>query len=308
MTTEQITTEWQGHNPLTKKSFIAKSGENLKAFTNPLLKHKGGVVGLSVVGLIVFVAIFAPLLAPFDPFAQNPADSFIPPIWQQGGRWPILFGTDILGRDLLSRIIYGARISLVIGSVSVFVGATFGIPLGLFSGYFGGRVDLLIMRITDIMLAFPSLLLAVCIVAILGPSLENAMIAVGVVNIPQFARLTRASVLGERQKEYVLADLAMGRSHTKIIFRGILPNILSPIFVLVTLNFAGAVLEAAGLSFLGLGAQPPVPEWGALLAEGKQYIYQAWWLVIFPGLAILMSVLGFNLLGDAVRDVLDPKV
>lgn len=272
-----------------------------------LLRHRPGMIGLAVVGVFIILAIFAGLLSPADPFLQNTELKFTPPIWQDGGHWPHLLGTDILGRDVMSRLLHGARLSLLIGFISVLVGASVGIPLGMISGFFGGKTDIVIMRLIDVMLAFPSILLAVCIVAILGPSLENAMVAIGVVSIPQYARVVRASVLSEKEREYVTADVAMGRKKMPILFRAILPNIFSPLLVIATLSFAGAVLEAAGLSFIGLGAQPPTPEWGALLFEGKTYVYNAPWLIMFPGLAILFTVIGFNLFGDALRDVFDPK-
>jgi ABC-type dipeptide/oligopeptide/nickel transport system permease subunit len=272
-----------------------------------LRRHRGGLVGISIVAFFVTAAIFAPLLAPVDPLVQNTAMRFTPPVWMDGGAWPHLLGTDVLGRDVFSRLVHGSRLSLLIGVISVLVGAAVGIPLGMISGWFGGRVDTILMRLIDVMLAFPSVLLAVTIVAILGPSLENAMIAIGVVAIPTYARVVRASVLSEKEREYVMADIAMGRSQMGTLFKGILPNVLSPMLILATLGFAGAVLEAAGLSFIGLGAQPPLPEWGALLFEGKSYVYQAWWLVVFPGLAILLTVVGFNLFGDALRDIFDPR-
>jgi ABC-type dipeptide/oligopeptide/nickel transport system permease subunit len=265
------------------------------------------MVGIGVVLVFALLAAGAGWLAPVDPFAQFPDLKFMPPIWSDGGSWPHLLGTDILGRDVFSRLVYGSRLSLMIGFISVLVGASVGVPLGLVSSYWGGMVDIVVMRVIDVMLAFPSILLAVCIVAILGPSLENAMVAIGIVAIPTYARVVRASVLSEKEKEYVAADVALGRQRWKILFLAILPNIVSPILVLATLGFAGAVLEAAGLSFIGLGAQPPLPEWGALLFEGKTYVYNAPWLIVFPGLAILVTVLGFNLFGDALRDVLDPK-
>jgi len=270
-------------------------------------KHKPGVVGISMILFLIFLAIFANFIAPADPNIQNLDIRFIPPIWLEGGTWPHILGTDVLGRDLFSRILYGARLSLMIGGLAVFTGTTIGIPLGMVSGYFGGKVDAIIMRVIDIMLAFPSLLLAICIVAIMGPTLENAILSIGIVTVPTYARVSRASVLTEKEKEYVLADVAIGRSNTAILMHGIFPNIFSPLLVVASLGFGGAVLDAAGLSFLGLGAQPPTPEWGALITEGKKYIFQAWWLILFPGFAILLTVVGFNLFGDAVRDVFDPK-
>jgi ABC-type dipeptide/oligopeptide/nickel transport system permease subunit len=277
-----------------------------KAIHN-FLRHKPGMIGLAIVVFFILLAVFAPLLAPFDPAAQDNTLKFLPPFWMEGAKWPHVLGTDILGRDVLSRLLYGARLSLMIGFISVGVGASIGIPMGMISGFIGGIVDTLIMRLTDVMLAFPSILLAVCIVAILGPSLENAMIAIGIVAIPTYARVVRASVLAEKEKEYVIADIALGRKRSNILFKAILPNVFSPLLVIATLSFAGAVLEAAGLSFIGLGAQPPVPEWGALLFEGKTYVFNAPWLIMFPGLAILFTVIGFNLFGDALRDVFDPK-
>ena len=272
-----------------------------------LIRHKPGMIGLTVVVGFVLVAALAPVLAPADPFAQNTDLSFLPPFWKDGYQWPHVLGTDILGRDVLSRLLYGSRLSLLTGFIAVVWGAGFGIPLGMISGYIGGNTDVVIMRIIDVMLAFPSVLLAVCIVAILGPSLENAMVAIGIVAIPTYARIVRASVLSEKEREYVTADIAMGRPQRKILFLAILPNVMSPLMVIATLSFAGAVLEAAGLSFIGLGAQPPTPEWGALLFEGKTYVYNAPWLIMFPGVAILITVVGFNLFGDALRDIFDPK-
>jgi ABC-type dipeptide/oligopeptide/nickel transport system permease subunit len=272
-----------------------------------LRRHKPGLIGLGIVAFFLVLAAFADVIAPVDPFLQNNELKFVPPIWQEGGQWPYLLGTDILGRDLFSRLVHGARLSIMIGCISVAVGAGIGIPLGMISGYFGGMLDTLIMRLIDVMLAFPSILLAVSIVAILGPSLENAMVAIGIVAIPTYARVARASVLAEREREYVTADVAMGKRQGWILIQGILPNVVCPLLVIGTLNFAGAVLEAAGLSFIGLGAQPPTPEWGALLFEGKTYVFNAPWLILYPGLAILFTVIGFNLVGDALRDVFDPK-
>lgn len=279
----------------------------LQKATRNFLRHRPGVIGLVIVVSFILLAIFAPLIAPADPYLQNTDLKFMPPFWMEGSQWPHILGTDILGRDVLSRLLYGARLSLMIGFISVGVGASVGIPMGMLSGFFGGIIDVIIMRVTDVMLAFPSILLAVCIVAILGPSLENAMIAIGIVAIPTYARVVRGSVLAEKEKEYVTADIAMGRKQMPILFKAILPNVFSPLLVIGTLSFAGAVLEAAGLSFIGLGAQPPVPEWGALLFEGKAYVFNAPWLIMFPGIAILFTVIGFNLFGDALRDVFDPK-
>lgn len=277
--------------------------KSLKAF----LRHRSGVSGLCIVLAFIALAFLAHWLAPLDPFIQDPDKKFLPPNWMQGADPLHVLGTDLLGRDLLSRLIHGARISLTIGIISVAVGAMLGIPLGMTSGYLGGTADTLIMRLIDVMLAFPSTLLAICLVAILEPSLTNAMIAIGLVSVPQYARIVRASVMSEREREYVLAEKSMGQRHYKILFKAILPNIVGPVMVMASLGFASAVLEGAALSFIGLGAEPPMPEWGALLFEGKQNYYQAWWLVAFPGIAILLTVMGFNLLGDGLRDAFDPK-
>jgi ABC-type dipeptide/oligopeptide/nickel transport system permease subunit len=269
--------------------------------------HRPGLFGLGLVLLFVLIALLAGLISPFDPLEQDRTLKLVPPFWIEGGQWPYVLGTDVLGRDVLSRILYGSRVSLSIGLISVVLGALIGVPVGLISGYAGGRIDTLIMRVIDIILAFPSVLLAICIVAILGPSLENAMIAIGLVSVPQYARVVRASVLSERERDYVHASLALGQKPRIVLFRGILPNVLGPVIVIASLNFASAVLEAAALSFIGLGAQPPTPEWGALLYEGKKYYSQGWWLVIFPGFTILLTVMGFNLVGDGLRDALDPR-
>lgn len=279
----------------------------MTALLPKMWQHQAGRLGLLICTSLILLALLAPLLSPVDPIKQNPESFMLPPMWMEGGHWPYVLGTDDLGRDLLSRIMHGARLSLFIGVISVGLGAAIGIPLGLCAGYFGGRIDSTVMRFIDILLALPSLLLAICIVTVLGPSLINAMIAIGLVAVPNFARVVRASVLAEKEKEYVTADRALGKRTWPIMFYAILPNVYSPLLVMATLGFATAVLEAAGLSFLGLGAQPPTPEWGALLAEGKAYMYQAWWLMFFPGLAILMTVVGFNVLGDALRDITSPR-
>jgi len=266
-------------------------------------KSRSAVLGLAVVVLFLLLALFAPALAPGDPIAQHLDAQLTRPL--HGG---YLLGADDLGRDILSRILYGARISLLVGAISVSISITIGGAVGLLSGYFGGLADLLVMRLIDIMLAFPSILLAIVICAALGPSLQNAMIAIGVIGIPSIARIVRASVLAEKELDYVTAERSLGASHLRLVFSAILPNCLAPLIVQATLAYAGAIISAAGLSFLGLGAQPPTPEWGFMVASGKEYISTAWWVITFPGLAILFAVLGFNLLGDGLRDVLDPRM
>ena len=266
-------------------------------------KGKSAVLGLFIIVLFFLLAVFASVIAPVDPIAQHLDAALTHPF--HGG---YLLGADDLGRDILSRILFGARISLLVGAISISISVTVGGVVGLVSGYFGGVVDLLVMRLIDIMLAFPSILLAIVICAALGPSLQNAMIAIGVIGVPSIARIVRASVLAEKEMDYVTAERSLGASHLRLIFSAILPNCVAPLIVQSTLAYAGAIISAAGLSFLGLGAQPPTPEWGFMVSSGKEFISTAWWVITFPGLAILFAELGFNLLGDGLRDVLDPRM
>jgi len=273
-----------------------------------LFKNRTGLAGLIIITLFTLVAIFAPLLSPHDPNENALYDQLKPPIWNIGGSTKNLLGTDDLGRDMLSRLIYGARISLTLGVVSVGIAFLFGSLMGALAGYYKGWPDNLIMRMMDIILAFPHILLAIVIVAYLGPGLRNAMIAIGIINIPRFARIVRASVMEEFEKDYVTAARAVGASNRRIIFNAIFPNCVAPIIVQASLGFGAAILDAAGLSFLGLGAQPPLSEWGAMIAQGRAMILRAWWVMTFPGIAIFLGVLGFNLLGDGLRDALDPRL
>jgi ABC-type dipeptide/oligopeptide/nickel transport system permease subunit len=268
-----------------------------------LRKNKGAMAGLAIILIFIFMAIFAPLIAPFDPIAQVIEDRKTP-MFTNGH----IFGTDDLGRDMLSRIIYGARISMTIGVVSVGISLISGLIIGVVSAYYGGLLDKIVMRLIDIMLAFPYILLTIVIVSILGPSLTNAMVAIGISQIPRYARVVRASVLAEKESDYVLAERALGASDFELMFFTILPNCLSATIVQATLGVGEAILNSAGLSFLGLGAQPPTPEWGLMIASSKEFITNAWWIVTLPGLAILLAVLGFNLFGDGLRDILDPKM
>ncbi|MGH2372937.1 MAG: ABC transporter permease [bacterium] len=265
-------------------------------------RNRAGLIGLAILTLFIVAGLFAPALAPHDPYEialeaglKKPSAAF----------W---LGQDELGRDLLSRIIYGARLSMVIGIIAVAIGVGFGVPIGALSGYFGGWADLLTQRVIDIMLAFPGILLAIVLVAILGVGLPQVMVAVGIVSIPTYARLVRGQVLAMRSQEFVDAARALGATSSRIIWRHVLPNTLAVIIVQSTLQFASAILSAAALGFLGLGAQPPAAEWGSMLSNARQYIRLAPHSVTFPGVAIMLTVLGFNLLGDAVRDALDPRM
>jgi dipeptide transport system permease protein len=273
-----------------------------------LRANKGAMVALGVILLLVLFAIFAHWIAPNDPIAQDVDRSLLPPFWEQGGLWQFPLGTDGLGRCVLSRIIYGAQYSLLIGCIVVTLSLTVGVLLGLIAGFYRGTADTMIMRLMDIILALPSLLLAIVIVVLLGAGLGNAMIAVAITNIPHYARLTRAAVLTELTKDYVVASRVAGAGTLRLMFKTVLPNCLAPLIVQSTLGISSAILDAAALGFLGLGAQPPTPEWGTMLADARQYIERAYWAVTFPGLAILITVLAFNLLGDGLRDALDPKL
>lgn len=282
--------------------------EAIKEFYHQYKKNKSALFGAYIVFILIFCAIFAPLLTQYDPIIQNLNHRLIPPMWDEAGSFAHILGTDDFGRDMFTRIIYGARISLTIGIISVGISMIFGTLLGATAGYFGKMTDIIIMRIVDIMLSMPAILLAIVIVAILGPSLFNAMIAIGIVGIPTFARIVRGSVLSEKEKEYVVASKINGSSNLRLITKVILPNCTTPIIVQATMGFASAVLEAAGLSFLGLGAQPPKPEWGAMLTDSLQFITTAPWMILYPGIAIFLTVMGFNLVGDGLMDVLDPKL
>ncbi|MCA1032650.1 ABC transporter permease [Bacillus timonensis] len=265
-------------------------------------KNKLALIGTGIVFFFIVIAIFAPLISPAGMDDKELVNRLQPP---SSKHW---FGTDDFGRDILSRIIFGARISLWVGFFAVLGSSVVGSLLGIIAGYYGRWVDTLISRIFDIMLAFPSILLAIAIVAILGPSLQNALVAIAIINIPNFGRLIRSKVLSVKEEEYITAAKAIGMGDVRILFQHILPNSMSPIIVQSSLAIATAIIEAAALGFLGLGAQPPNPEWGKMLADSKQYLIQAPWTMIFPGLAIMLTVLGFNLMGDGLRDALDPRM
>jgi dipeptide transport system permease protein len=270
--------------------------------------NRGAVIGLWVFAILVLIAIFAPLLAPHLPDQQY-RDAFLkPPMWQEGGSSQFILGTDPVGRDILSRLIHGARFSLLMGLMVVVLALTSGVALGLLAGYYRGWVDALVMRVMDVILAFPSLLLALVMVAILGPGLVNAMLSIALVYQPHFARLTRAAVMGEKGREYVISAKVAGAGDGRLMFSTILPNCFGPLIVQATLSFSNAILDAAALGFLGLGAQPPTPEWGTMLANAREFILRAPWVVTWPGLVILATVLAINLIGDGLRDALDPKL
>ncbi|MCD4722208.1 MAG: dipeptide ABC transporter permease DppC [Desulfobacula sp.] len=280
----------------------------LKEFWKYFSENKGAVIGLFFIIFAILVAIFADFIAPHNPFEQY-RDAFLqPPIWMDGGNSRFILGTDDVGRDILSRLIHGSRLSLFVGVIVVTISLAVGIILGLTSGYIGGYYETIIMRLMDIILALPSLLLALAIVAILGPSLQNAILAIAIVVLPHYVRLTRASVIAEKSKDYVTASKVCGSGPLRMMFAVLLPNCMAPLIVQATLGFSTAILDAAALGFLGIGAQPPTPEWGAMLANALQFIQRAWWVVTFPGLAILLTVLAFNLAGDGLRDALDPKM
>ncbi len=281
----------------------------LRAFWRDFSANKGAVGGLIVILVIAFAAIFADFIAPYGYEEQFRDFPERPPAWYEEGSSDFLLGTDATGRDILSRIIYGARYSLLIGLIVVTLSVSVGIMLGLVAGYFRGIADVAIMRLMDIMLSLPSLLLAIVIVAILGPGLFNAVIAVAIVILPHYVRLTRASVIGEKNKDYVTASKVAGAKAPRLMVVTILPNCAPPLIVQATLGFSTAILDAAALGFLGLGAQKPTPEWGAMLADAREFVLSSqWWIVTFPGLAILITVLAFNILGDGLRDALDPKL
>lgn len=267
-----------------------------------LRRNRTALAGAIILALEIMLAVGAPVFARYDPIEQDYSVAL------QGPTHAHLFGTDDVGRDLLSRVMYGARISLSVGLIAVGIGSSIGVILGVVAGFYGGVIDTLLLRFMDVLLAFPGILLALAVVAVLGPGLYNVMIAVGFGGIPAYTRLARASTLSVRERDYVLAARAIGCPNRRIMGRYILPNVIPPVIVLATLGIAGAILTAAGLSFIGVGAQPPSPEWGAMLSLGRQYLQRAWWVTVFPGLAIMLTVLSVNMVGDALRDALDPKL
>ncbi len=267
-----------------------------------LARQRGAMLGAGILGVLALLALGAPWWSPRDPIRTAAREALRPP-----GPTHLL-GTDQYGRDVASRVVYGARISLTVGLVSVSIAVLLGAPLGLVSGFYGGRLDTFVMRVMDVLLAFPGILLALAIVSVLTPGLMNVMIAVGLAAVPTYARLMRATALSAREFLYVEAARAMGGRDLFILVRYVLPNVVAPLIVTATLGLGTAILSAAALSFLGLGSQPPAPEWGRMLSEGRDYLREAWWISTFPGVAIMLTVLAMNLLGDGLRDVLDPRL
>ncbi|MDR1827031.1 MAG: ABC transporter permease subunit [Methylobacteriaceae bacterium] len=280
----------------------------LLEFWHYFKQNKGAVLGLAVFVLIVLTALFADFIAPFHYDVTLSELRKLPPAFQSGGDARFWLGTDAIGRDILSRLIYGARYSLFIGLVVVIISMILGVIFGLISGFLGGPVDTLIMRVMDIILSIPSILLALTIIAILQQGIFSAIVAIAVIYQPHFVRLTRAAVLAEKNREYVIASRLAGAGRLRLMIKTILPNCMAPIIVQGTLSFSNAILDIAALGFLGQGVQPPNPEWGTMLAEAREFITSAWWIVTFPGLAILITVLAINLVGDGLRDALDPKM
>ena len=292
----------------TPQNPSAEPAQPLREFWLYFSANKGAVAGLLIVALVLLMAALAPLIAPYAPDLTDSTVFLTPPSWQTGGSSAHWLGTDAIGRDILSRLIHGARLSLTIGVAVVALSVLLGTALGLTAGYFRGIFEIAVMRLMDIILTLPSLLLAIVIVAILGPGLMNAMLAVAVVVLPHYVRITRAAVITEMSKDYVTAARMNGASHWRLMFNEVLPNCTAPLIVQASLGISTAILDAAALGFLGLGAQPPSPEWGTMLADAREFVLRAWWVVTFPGLAILITVLAFNLLGDGLRDAFDPKL
>jgi len=270
--------------------------------------NRGAVLGAAAIAMLVLLAVFADIIAPHPPTLPNNAALLRPPFWQANGSWTYPLGTDAIGRDMLSRLIFGARLSLIIGIAVVALAVAVGTLLGLAAGFFRGLVEFVILRAMDILLTLPSILLAIVIVAILGPGLMNAMLAVAVVVLPHYVRVTRAAVITETAKDYVTAAKVGGAGTLRLMFREVLPNCMAPLIVQATLGISTAILDAAALGYLGLGAQPPLSEWGTMLADAREFLQRAWWVVTLPGLMILIADLAFNLVGDGLRDALDPKL
>ncbi len=273
-----------------------------------LWKSKAAVFGSMIVFAVAFCALGAPFLALHDPNDQSLRRRLIPPAWEGKGTWEYPLGTDHLGRDIFSRAIYGSRVSLTVGFSAVLISGTLGALLGLIAGYYGGKIEAIIMRLVDIQLAFPFILLAISVVAVVGAGLKNVIIVLGIAGWMVYARMVRGEVLSVKEREFVVAAKAVGVRDSLILLRHILPNVLTPVIVVATFSVANVIILEAALSFLGVGVEPAIPTWGGMLADGREYISTAWWLATFPGLAIMFTVLGINLIGDWLRDILDPRL
>jgi peptide/nickel transport system permease protein len=273
-----------------------------------LARRRTALFGAAVVLAVMLAAAFAPLVSPFDPLEQDIGQRLKEPGWQDAQGRVHALGTDHLGRDILSRVVFGSRIALVVGLAAVLISGVLGMAIGLIAGYFGGRVDDFLMRLADIQLAFPFILLAIAVIGVLGPSLRNIIVVIGVSSWVVYARVVRGEVLSIREREYVQAAIALGSQHGRVLWQHVLPNTFTPWLVVATLDMARVIVIESALSFLGLGVQPPTPTWGGMLADGRVYLSTAWWLATFPGLAILITVLGINLFGDGLRDTLDPRL
>ena len=273
-----------------------------------LARRRTALFGLAVVAVVILCAVGAPLVTVFDPIEQDINQRLKEPGWRNAAGQAHVLGTDHLGRDILARIIYGSRVALVVGLSAVLISGVLGMAIGLVSGYFGGKVDDFFMRLADIQLAFPFILLAIAVIGVLGPSLRNIIVVIGVSSWVVYARVVRGEVLSIREREFVQAAIALGSRDGRVVLRHVLPNAFTPWLVVATLDMARVIVFESALSFLGLGVQPPTPTWGGMLADGRVYLSTAWWLATFPGLAILVTVLGINLLGDGLRDTLDPRL
>ena len=273
-----------------------------------LVAHRAAMVGGVIISAVILVSVFAPWIAPQDPLALDPGRRLLPPVWMEGGAWAYPLGTDHVGRDLLSRLIYGSRISMLVGLSAVTISATIGVLLGLISGFYGGPIERVILWMADVQIAFPFYLLVISIVAAVGTGFGTIIIVFGVAGWVIYARLVRGTVLSLRRREFVEAAQALGGSSVRIIVRHVLPNVLTPVIILATLRVASVIVWESGLSFLGLSVPPPTPTWGRMLSDGRAYLASAWWTATFPGLAIMVTVLGVNMLGDGLRDALDPRL
>lgn len=300
MTVQQVTPESQASGTFAPRLNSVSSRPPWRQTLSRLSRHRSAIVGGVIILFLIAVAIFGPTIAPYSEI-EIAGPSLSPP---SSENW---MGTDALGRDVFSRILYGARISLTVGILSVTIGLIIGTVLGLLAGFYGNNVDTVVSMFVDIMLAFPGILLAIAIIAVLGPGIRNVMIAVGIGSFPTFARIVRGSVLSAKEHEYVEAARVLGTTDFKLMFKHVLPNVVAPVIVVSSLRIGTAILTAAGLSFLGLGAQPPTPEWGAMVNDGRNYLRVGWWVTTFPGLAIMLAVLAINQLGDGLRDALDPR-